>query len=107
VKISNYNELGKVADLIKKNAAGGNSVDVMGHTDNVPVSLSVYRDNLTLSKARAQAVVTFLVTFFKVDPSQVRAVGKGDTEPIKTNSTPEGRLANRRVEVVIHTTEYR
>jgi flagellar motor protein MotB len=106
VKITNYHELNKVADLIKK--YGGNSVEILGHTDNVPMSFSKeYPDNFSLSKARAQAVITFLVTFFKVDATQVKAVGKGDSIPVKANDTPEGRQANRRVEVIIHTTEYR
>jgi flagellar motor protein MotB len=62
---------------------------------------------MALSLARAQAVVKFLVTLLDMDPNILNPVGMGDTRPKTTNDTPEGREANRRVEVVVHAKEYR
>ena len=68
-------------------------VNVEGHTDNAgPKAL-----NLNLSKARAAAVVTWL-TAKGIDKKRLASAGFGDTRPIGTNDTVEGRQANRRVE---------
>lgn len=107
VRISAYQQLFALKDLILKNHGEGTKVDILGHTDNTPVVHSVYHDNQALSLARAQAVVKFLVTLLGMDPAMLNPVGMGDTAPKTTNDTPEGREANRRVEVVIHAKEYR
>jgi chemotaxis protein MotB len=82
-------------------------VDIVGHTDDQPTVYSKYPNNQALSLARAQAVVKFLVTLLDMQPEILNAVGMGDTKPLVSNDTPEGRLKNRRVEVVIHAKEYR
>ncbi len=75
----------------------GGRIDVIGHTDNVPISTPVYPSNWELSAARAGQVVRFLVEH-GVAPERLRAIGQADTVPIADNSTPEGRARNRRVE---------
>jgi outer membrane protein OmpA-like peptidoglycan-associated protein len=107
VRISAYHQLSDVKALILKTHEPGTKVDIVGHTDNTPVVHSVYHDNMALSLARAQAVVKFLVTLLDMDPNILNPVGMGDTRPKTTNDTPEGREANRRVEVVVHAKEYR
>jgi len=107
VRISAYHQLFDVKNLILSNWQPGTKVDIVGHTDDTPVQYSVYPDNLELSLARARAVVKFLVTLLDMDPAILNPVGMGDTRPKATNDTPEGREANRRVEVVIHAKEYR
>ena len=67
-------------------------VEVSGHTDNVGDAGA----NQALSQARAQAVVDYLVTA-GVDTGRLSARGAGDTEPVASNDTDEGRRQNRRV----------
>ena len=104
VKISVYQDLKKISDIIKSN--GNPHVIVEGHTDNVPMKHGQYADNLALSQARAEAVVKFFVDLFDLKPSIFTAVGKGDSQPIATNDTPEGRKLNRRVTLRIQASKY-
>ncbi|MFM7104118.1 MAG: OmpA family protein, partial [Flavobacteriales bacterium] len=67
---------------------------VIGHTDNVGET----RANLNLSQRRAETVRNVLISM-GVEASRITAVGKGDKSPKADNSTEEGRLMNRRVEV--------
>lgn len=69
---------------------------VEGHTD----SIGTADYNMKLSERRAQTVTTFAESL-GVDPSRFTVKGYGFTQPVATNSTPEGRQANRRVEVAI------
>lgn len=70
---------------------------VIGHTDNVGNSQS----NMTLSKGRADAVVTWL-TNRGISPDRFQVVdGKGDTDPIASNNTPAGKAKNRRVQITL------
>lgn len=71
-------------------------VAVDGHTDN----RGLPRRNLELSRLRAVAVVRWL-NEHGVDPLRTEARGFGARAPIDTNKTEEGRLKNRRVEIVI------
>jgi len=72
------------------------SVDVIGHTDSVG-SASYNQD---LSARRAAAVSGILIRS-GVASSRIRAYGRGETAPIASNATVEGRAQNRRVEIVI------
>lgn len=84
-------------------------VVVYGYTDNVPVGSELQRqgiaDNLDLSAKRANAVVRYL-TEKGVDPNIVSAKGRGETHPLASNDTPEGRAQNRRIEVVVEQPMY-
>lgn len=75
---------------------------VEGHTDSDPVQVhrNRYTDNWGLSVARASAVVRELESN-GVAPSRLTATGKGDTAPVASNDTDEGKEANRRTEFVI------
>lgn len=77
------------------------TVVLVGHTD----ALGSMSGNIALSRARALAVRTFLTEALGVDPTQVDAQGIGFLSPRAPNTTPEGREANRRVEVVLASTE--
>lgn len=72
------------------------TVAVIGHTDDT--GSAGY--NQDLSERRAEAVAGVLVRE-GVAPARVRASGLGETQPVASNSTPEGRQQNRRVEVII------
>lgn len=67
---------------------------VIGHTDNVGEAQS----NLKLSQRRAETVRNVIISM-GVEANRLTAIGKGDKEPKTDNSTEEGRLMNRRVEV--------
>ncbi|HSP33038.1 MAG TPA: OmpA family protein [Thermoanaerobaculia bacterium] len=75
-------------------------VDVEGHTD----STGTAQHNQVLSEERASSVRTFLVDN-GVTSRSVTAVGYGETRPKASNSTPEGRQLNRRVEIHIRATQ--
>ena len=79
-------------------------VVVYGYTDNVPVSPALQSqgiaDNLDLSSKRANNVVRYLESQ-GVNPNILSAKGRGETHPIASNDTPEGRAQNRRIEVVV------
>jgi OmpA-OmpF porin, OOP family len=67
-------------------------VEVGGHTD----SLGPQQKNQRLSERRANAVKAFLVGE-GIEAARLTAVGYGETQPVDSNDTPEGRAANRRV----------
>ena len=77
-----------------------NPIRVEGHTDNRPISTSAFPSNWELSSARAASVV-HLFTETGLAPARLAVIGLGEYRPAQSNSTPEGRNANRRVLLVI------
>ncbi|WP_116087302.1 type VI secretion system protein TssL, long form [Tropicimonas sp. IMCC34011] len=76
-------------------------VRIVGHTDNVPMSgTGRYKNNFELSVARANGVAGMMTPLF-TDAARVEVDGRGEDEPRSDNATPEGRAANRRVEIMI------
>jgi len=88
--------LAAVAALLK--AEKNWTVAVEGHTDN----LGGTAYNLALSQKRAEAVRAALVERYDIDPVRLTATGLGETRPVETNDTIEGRARNRRVELSRH-----
>ncbi len=86
--------LDKIAKAIK--AYPGKKFVIVGHTDNVGSPAA----NKKLSIARARTVAKYLV-LRGVPASQLRYGGYGSSKPVATNSTPEGRAKNRRVEILM------
>lgn len=76
-------------------------VIVSGHTDNVPIQTSRFPSNFHLSTERALNFMAVLLENEDVVESRFSSVGYGEYKPADTNDTPEGRAANRRVEVSI------
>jgi chemotaxis protein MotB len=81
-----------------------NPIRVEGHTDNKPIKTALFSSNWELSAARAGSVVRVLANH-GVDPSRLAVIGYGEQRPLKTNDSAEGRNINRRVVVVILSTE--
>ncbi len=80
------------------------SVDVVGHTDNIPIATAVYLSNWELSAARAGQAVRYLAER-GVNAESMRAIGQAHTATVEPNDSPKGREANRRVEFVFSTKE--
>lgn len=79
---------------------GDQSIEVDGHTDDIPISTLQYPSNWELSSARASSVVRLFIEN-GVQGSRLSAVGLADNQPIAPNDTPENRAKNRRVTVTI------
>jgi chemotaxis protein MotB len=79
-------------------------VVVYGYTDNLPVGPPLQRagiaNNIDLSSRRADNVVAYL-TSQGVNSNIISAKGFGDTHPVASNDTPDGRAKNRRIEIVL------
>jgi outer membrane protein OmpA-like peptidoglycan-associated protein len=90
-----YASLDDLARFLAGNAA--RRVVLVGHTDTE----GGLEANMAVSEARAVSVRRYLVETLGVDPRQVQAAGIGYLAPRATNRTPDGRDANRRVEVVL------
>ncbi|APF24647.1 flagellar motor protein MotB [Clostridium butyricum] len=78
-----------------------NSIVIEGHTDNVPISTSIYKDNWDLSTARASNVLRYFTQLKGQDPTRFSAAGYGEYRPKVDNSTDENRAQNRRVNILI------
>ncbi len=70
-------------------------LQIEGHTDNIGPELF----NEGLSERRAQSVRDYLVEN-RIGAERLNPVGRGETRPVSSNSTPEGRAENRRVEII-------
>ena len=79
-------------------------VVVYGYTDNLAVGAPLKRagieNNVDLSSRRADNVVAYLESQ-GVNPNIISAKGFGDTHPVASNDTPDGRAKNRRIEIVL------
>jgi len=93
------------AEKIKRIAAVliqyGLDMRVEGHSDDVPIHNATFSSNWDLSTARAMAVAMMLLKESSVDPKRMSIAGYAQYHPISSNDTPEGRRANRRVDIVI------
>jgi OOP family OmpA-OmpF porin len=92
VKPEFYPNVNAVGDFMQKYPTA--TITVEGHTDSV--GKNAY--NKKLSQRRAQAVKKYIVNKFGIDSKRIKAVGYGETKPIDTNKTAEGRYHNRRVQ---------
>jgi outer membrane protein OmpA-like peptidoglycan-associated protein len=90
-----YNELDRIAQILVKYP--DTTIIVEGHTDST--GSDTY--NQGLSERRALSVQRLLVDR-GVSPARISTVGYGETRPVATNNTPEGRQMNRRVEIRVN-----
>ncbi|MEO8308274.1 MAG: flagellar motor protein MotD [Pseudomonadota bacterium] len=77
-----------------------NQIRVEGHTDNRPIKTAAFPSNWELSAGRAASVV-HLLTSQGMDPQRLSVVAYSEFRPLKTNTTEDGRNANRRVVLII------
>ena len=76
-------------------------VYIEGHTDNQPIRRSGWRSNWELSTARANEVLHFFIDRGQVSARRLAATGYAEFHPVVSNDLPEGRMKNRRVEIVV------
>lgn len=81
-------------------AASDFPITIEGHTDNIPIATAQFPSNWELSAMRATTVLR-LFNDGGVGAERLTAIGYGETRPIETNTTPEGRARNRRVSILI------
>ncbi|MEC9440060.1 MAG: OmpA family protein [Myxococcota bacterium] len=91
-------KLDQVAAVLKEHE--DKYITIEGHTD----SRGDTDDNMSLSRSRATSVMNYLVSQ-GVPQNRVKAVGVGESQPIASNDTPEGRANNRRVEIILSENE--
>jgi outer membrane protein OmpA-like peptidoglycan-associated protein len=93
LKSESFNELDKLVLQLQKSPM---LIEIDGHTDNIGDDAA----NKLLSEERASAVKKYLVSK-GIDKSRIYCKGFGESKPIADNKTEEGRMKNRRVELVI------
>jgi outer membrane protein OmpA-like peptidoglycan-associated protein len=94
LKRESFPELDRMTKLMLENP--GMTIQISGHTDDKGSD----QYNQQLSQGRAESVLQYLVDN-GIDETRMKAVGFGESKPIATNSTDEGRAENRRVEFTI------
>ena len=70
-------------------------IEVIGHTDNIGSGI----DNYKMGLKYARQVRWYLINKGDFDPNQITASSRGEDEPIESNDSSSGRLANRRIEI--------
>lgn len=94
IKHSSYSSLNRLAQVMKANSKI--NLALHGHTDNV----GDFEANMILSENRAKAVRKYLAGK-GIRLNRITAKGSGETKPVDTNDTAEGRQNNRRVEMTL------
>ena len=94
IKPESYGTLKTIAQVLQDNADV--RVKIIGHTD----SDGEDNANMNLSKKRSEAVKSILSSDFGINANRLESDGKGESQPVGDNKTPEGKANNRRVEFV-------
>ena len=94
IKPGFHSTMDKVADVVVR--YGKTTLTIVGHTDNVGTD----EYNQQLSQRRALSVAQYLESR-RVDALRLATAGKGETEPVTSNTSESGRQANRRVQIYV------
>jgi chemotaxis protein MotB len=94
-------------NLAKIIAANNYQIEVLGHTDNFPISTPEYPTNWELSAARAARVARYLIQAGNLEPGRFTIIGHALYRPMVPNATLADKAKNRRVEIVITRNEYK
>ena len=90
--------LDKIAKTLEKFQ---NPILIEGHTDSMPIQNEKFPSNWELSTARATNIIKYLTGTHAFPPGRLSAVGYGEYMPIEKNTTPQGRAKNRRVDIIV------
>lgn len=94
IQPSSFKILDDLGKVLQENPSV--NIKIIGHTDSDGYATS----NQLLSEKRAQAIKEYLSNNFPIAGKRMQTEGKGESEPITSNSTPEGKAKNRRVEFI-------
>ncbi len=94
IKPESYGILRQIAEILKDNASV--KIKVIGHTDSDGSADA----NLELSKKRAASVKNVLEKDYGISADRIQTDGKGQSQPVSSNNTEEGKANNRRVEFI-------
>jgi len=94
IKGESFKTLKEIGELLQEDAELRLSIE--GHTD----SDGADEHNMTLSQNRANSVRDYLISTYNIDSTRLEAKGWGESKPIDTNNTAEGKANNRRVELI-------
>lgn len=103
IKSEHEDSLTVVANMIN---SLDNYIRIEGHTDNIPITSEIYPSNWELSSARAASVVQLFINKCDFSPDKLVAVGYGEYKPVEDNSTSEGRMKNRRIDIIVLSEKY-
>lgn len=92
----------KLAFMLKDKSV---QISIAGYTDSIPINTSRFRSNWDLSVMRASSVANAMLKYVAFRPEQIEVKGYGEGHPKASNSTAEGRMQNRRLEIVIEPDE--
>jgi outer membrane protein OmpA-like peptidoglycan-associated protein len=96
IRLTDIEQLKQMAELMK--TYPDTTAVIEGHTD----SRGSAARNLKISKRRAQSIKKYFTDTFGISPERITAEGLGETRPIASNATPDGRQKNRRVQVILY-----
>ena len=99
LKKSGNKTLNKIISVL--NQYKDRKIYIEGNTDNLPIRGGKYKDNWELSTYRALSVLRYILTRTSIPEKNFAAVGNGEFNPIKTNSSEQNRSINRRVDIVL------
>jgi chemotaxis protein MotB len=95
---NSFSSIAKVAAVLRDLP---NPVRLEGHTDSVPIHTPRFRNNWELAVARSITMLDVLSSKFEIPAERFAVAGYGDTAPVASNDTEQGREHNRRVDIVI------
>jgi chemotaxis protein MotB len=98
LRASSKDSMDRLAAILKERTE---SLRIEGHTDNVPIHGTRYASNWELSTARASDLIKLFITRYNFAPIRLSAAGFAEFHPVASNVTPEGRVRNRRVDIVV------
>jgi flagellar motor protein MotB len=103
LKPESYVALKQLADILHEYP--DQPLIISGHTDSMKITTPEFPSNKVLSMARAMSVKSYLVEKQGINVDRIRIEGHGESVPLATNKTIEGRALNRRVEFYFTPTE--
>ncbi|MEW6417630.1 MAG: OmpA family protein [Nitrospirota bacterium] len=95
IKESEIEKLKKAVEFVKNYP--GFKIKIEGHT----CSIGTEKYNQGLSERRAEAVKKYLIEEGRIEAKRITTIGYGESNPVASNETEEGRAKNRRVEILI------
>ena len=102
IKPEAYELINTIAEAVTQY---NNPLRLEGHTDNIPISTGQFPSNWELSTARATHALKYLMKNFDIEANKISATGYAEFRPLAGNETSEGRAKNRRVDLVMVSSE--